>query len=435
VPKVDCALMSARIGPFVLGHLFLFRQRRLLGKTVMNTQQKIFSGLLAIGLGFGCGGQQQPEAKNAPPVVTTLKVGNISPIDLAVCFPKTPALPDKINKSVLTGLLITSTPLVMECLVDPKNRGPAEATEFTIESTLAGGKLTHKVAGTNVTPEGEKCIGAAVDRFVASSADWTAKANATTNPVSAKSFPFQHNAATMAAVKMGMSEASDATGTIRLAQAGFCDCYGGWKDAEPGVLQASVKLKKGTAPAVTFETSTDPTATQVAACLQPKVSALPIKATTDELTVPYTFAFTNATGTGMFANAKPNMAFAQYDAVRTQYFGASLVADGGRVVAAEAYEVLVQQYKKDSKSVTIAQLQEGCAALLKGHDGYVEALEKQLAVEEKAVTMVTELAAKDPSWASTKDVATQVPAQTKKDIEKAKADRTEDAALCAKLKI
>lgn len=401
----------------------------------MNNQQKIITGLLALGLGFGCGGQQQGDAKNAPPVVTSLKVGNISAVDLAVCFPKTPALPAKINKSVLTGLLITSTPLVMECLVDPKNRGPAEATEFTIESTLSGGKLTHKVTGTNLTPDGEKCIGGAVDRYVASASNWTDVANATTAAVTAKSFPFQHNAATMSAVKMGMNEASDATGTIRMAQAGFCDCYAGWKESEPAVMQANVKLKKGAAPAVTFDASTDATATQVAACLQPKIAALPLKTTSDEATVPYTFAFANSMGTGMFANAKPNMAFTQYDAVRTQYFGASLVADGARIVAAEAYEALVQQYKKDQKSVTILQLQTGCDGLLKGHDGYVEALEKQLALEEKAVSMVTDFAAKDPAWAQAKETIAQVPGQTKKDIEKAKADRTEDAAICAKLKI
>lgn len=220
-----------------------------------------------------------------------------------------------------------------------------------------------------------------------------------------------------------------------MAQPGFCDCYGSWKDAEPGVLKASVKLKKGAAAAVTFDPSTDATTTQVAACLEPKVSALPLKSTADEMTAPYTFAFANSTGTGMFANATPPMAFAQYDAVRTQYFGASLVADGGRLVAAEAYDELVQKYKKDTSAVTIKQLQESCEGMLKGHDDYVAAVEKQLALEEKAVTMVTEFAAKDPSWGPTKEAVTQVPVQSKQDLEKAKAARTEDAAICAKLKI
>jgi len=419
--------MSAREGPFVWA--------LLLGKTAMNNQQKIFSGLVALGLGFGCAGQQQGDATNLDlAVVTKEKIGNISAVDLAVCFPKPPALPDKINVSVLTGLLVASRPLVMECLVDPKNRGAAEATEFTLESTLNEGKLTHKFTGTNTTPQGEKCVSAAVDRFVAASPDWASKAAATTGPVTAK-VPFQHSSANMPAVKMGTGEASDVAGTIRLAQGGLCDCYAPWKDAEPPVLKASVMLKKGAAPAVTIDASMAPGATQVVACLQPKVAALPLKTTSDELTAPYVFAFANSMGTGMYMNATPDMAFMQYDSVRNQYFGASLVADGGRIIAAEAYGALGQQYKKDPKSVTIAQLQTSCAALLTAHDGYISALEKQLGLEEKAVMMLTDFAAKDGSWTPVKEGTVEHVARSKKDVESAKAIRAEDAATCAKLKI
>lgn len=399
----------------------------------MNNQQKIITGLLTLGLGFGCGGQQTGDAKNPDPVVTRQKVGNISAVDLAVCFPKTPALPDKINTSVLTGLLVASRPLVMECLVDPKNRGAAEATDFTIESTLSGGKLTHNVTGANLTPDGIKCIGAAVDRFVASASDWTAKAGATTGTVTAK-VPLQHSADKMPSVKMGTSEASDVAGTIRLAQGGFCDCYAAWKDAEPGVLKAGVKLKKGAASTVTFDASTDATATQVAACLQPKVSALPFKTSSDELTAPYTFAFANSTGAGMYANATPDMAFMQYDSLHNQAFGAVFVAAGGRQIGIEAYGALVQQYKKDAKSVTIPQLQASCDGMLKGHDAYIAAFEQQLALEEKGIKILTDFAAKDASWTPVKDRAVEDAGLSKKDVDKAKAERAEDGAICAKLK-
>jgi hypothetical protein len=425
VPRSPPALTCARFRPFVLGPL--------LGKTAMNNQQKIFSGLLALGFGFGCAGQNG-DAKNPDPVVTKQKVGNISALDLAVCFPKAPALPDKINGPVLSGLLVASRPLVMECLVDPKNRGPAEASEFTLESSLSGGKLTHKFTGTNVTPDGEKCIGAAVDRFVATAADWSAKAAATTAPVTAK-VPFQHSADKMPSVKMGTSEASDVAGTIRLAQGSFCDCYSAWKDAEPGVLKAGIKLKKGAATTVTFDASTDAAATQVAACLQPKVSALPFKSTSDELTAPYTFAFANSMGTGMYTNATPDMAFMQYDAMHNQSFGAVFVAAGGRQIAIEAYGALVEKYKKDTKSVTIAQLQTSCDGMLKGHDAYIAAFENQLSLEEKGIKILTDFAAKDASWTPVKDRAAEDAALSKKDVDKAKAERAEDAAICAKLKI
>jgi hypothetical protein len=239
----------------------------------------------------------------------------------------------------------------------------------------------------------------------------------------------------MPSVKWGVSEASDAAGTIRVAQGSFCDCYAPWKDAEPTTLKVGLKLKKGAAATVTFDASTDATATQVAACLQPKVTALPLKTTSDELTAPYVFAFANSTGADMYANATPDMAFMQYDAVRNQAFGASLIADGGRLVAAEAYGALGQQYKKDTKSVTILQLQQSCDGLLKAHDTYIAALEKQLRLEEKAVTMLTDFAAKEAEWTPVKEGTVEHAARSKKDIEAAKAVRVEDAATCAKLKI
>jgi|GEM_PF-793137 len=419
--------MSARSSPFVWADI--------IGKTAMNTRQKLISGMFVLGLGFGCAGQQgDDKAKTSDPVVVRQKVGNISAVDLTICFPKAPTLPEKINATALTGLLVSSRPLVMECLVDPKNRGPADDTSFTLESTLGGGKLTHKFSATNLTAAGEQCIGAAVDRFVASAPDWAARASAVQAPVTAKA-PFQHSAASMPAVKFGTSEASDAAGTIRLAQATFCDCLTAWKEAEPVPLKASIKLKKGTGATVTFDASTDATATQIAACLQPKVSALPLKTTSDELTAPYTFAFANSTGFGLFTNATPDMAFMQYDSVRNQYFGAMVVADGGRSAAADVYETFANQYRKDPKSVTILQLQTSCEAMLVAQDAYIAALEKQLGVEEKGLSMLTELAAKDSSWAPVKDGTVEHVARTKKDIASAKDARTADGAMCAKLKI
>jgi hypothetical protein len=85
--------------------------------------------------------------------------------------------------------------------------------------------------------------------------------------------------------------------------------------------------------------------------------------------------------------------------------------------------------------VTIKQLQDSCDGLLKGHDAYIAALEKQLALEEKAVTMLTDFAAKDAAWMPVKDANVKLPEQTKKDLDAAKAARGEDAAICAKLKI
>jgi hypothetical protein len=320
---------------------------------------------------------------------------------------------------------------VMECFVDPKNRGPADETPVTVKSTLSGGKLAHAVTGQNLTPGGEACIRSAIDRYVATAPDWAAKSAAANVTAEAQ---YKHIAGAMATVKMGVSEASDVAGTIRLAQATFCDCYAPFKDAEPGTIKATVKLKSSGAPAITLEPAQDAATQQVSACLQPKVSALPLKTTASELTAPYTFMFLSSARDGMFANASPELAFAQYELVRNQRLAASVIAIGTRTTAAEAYDATVQQYKKKPESVTVEQLKGGCDALVKADDGYIAALDKQLELESKAAVMLTDFAAKDAEWAPVKDATAANVDQTKKDIENAKKSKEADLAACPKIK-
>ena len=115
-----------------------------------------------------CGPAQQEEAKDpaqAKPVTEQLRITNINQSDLAVCFPKAPAVPDKITAETLTGLLVAARPQVMECLADPVRRGPAKETRVVIKSTLGASGVEHAVSGQNVTPEGEKCITSNLSRF------------------------------------------------------------------------------------------------------------------------------------------------------------------------------------------------------------------------------------------------------------------------------
>ncbi len=394
------------------------------------------SALFVFALGFGCAGAaQQADNKVADKVKdpsalgpTRQRVVNISAVDLTGCFPKAPELPVKLNAQALTGLLIASRPVVMECLVDPKNRDKSDETQFTLETTVDAGKLTHKFDGTNLTDAGKQCIGAAVEKFVATAPDWATKSGAA-KAITAKA-PFEHSVVNMPAVRFGVSEASDVTGTIRLAQGGFCDCYAGWKDADPTPLNASIKVKKDAGATFTFDASQDAAATQVAACLQPKVTALPLKTTAGELTLSYTFIFINAMRDSQFASATPELAFEQSQAVRNQYFAASIIADGGRVVASEADGVAVAAYQK--LAAELPAVQATCADIMKAHDNYRGALEKELALEEKALATVTEFAAKDPSWEPTKNVVTLQVEGTKKDLVAAQGVRGQDEAMCAK---
>ncbi|MDI3289742.1 hypothetical protein [Polyangium sp. 15x6] len=390
--------------------------------------------LLALGLGLGCGGASQTGQGAGPtgPVSTQQRIVNINPVDLGVCFQQAPALPEKINSEVLTGLLVAARPFVMECLVDPKNRGPADETDLALKTTLSGGKLAHAITGQNITPAGEQCIKAAVDKFTATAPDWEKKAGAASN-VTAE-VQYKHIASVMPSVKMGVGEGSDVAGTIRLAQGSFCDCYAPWKSADPVVLTAQVKLTQAGAPAVTIKPPTDPNGTQVATCLQPKVAALPLKTTSTELTVPYTFMFLSSAKDGLFQGAPPPIAFAQYELARNQRLAAGVIAMGARTQAAEAYDALVNKYKKDTASVTVEQLKNGCAALTQADDAYLAALQKQLELEQSAVAMFTDFAGKDAAWVPVKDATQGNVDVTKKDIENGKKFKEADLAACPKVK-
>jgi len=393
------------------------------------TQLSKIAPLFGLALALGCSGASQGGAGG--PTSTQQKIVNISPLDLGVCFQQAPALPEKINADVLTGLLVAARPLVMECLVDPKNRGPAEETPVTVKTIIANGKTAHSFSGQNLMPAGEQCIRAALDKYLSSAPDWAAKAGAVTVSAEAQ---YKHVAGAMPTVKMGISEASDVAGVIRLAQGTFCDCYAPFKDAEPSMFKASIDIKSGAAPTVTMSDANDEASKQVAACLQPKVAALPLKTTASELKAPYTFMFVSSSRPEMFTKAAPPLAFAQYELVRNQSLAASVLAMGARSVAAEAYDALIAKFKKDQASVTLELLQNGCGALIKADEAYIATAEKQVDVEQKAVTMLTDFAAKDAVWNPVKEATQGNLDQAKKDLETGKKYKEADLGACPKVK-
>jgi hypothetical protein len=388
------------------------------------------------GLGLGCtpAGSDAKGAKG--PVSQQQRIVNISPIDLGSCFLQPPAIPDKVNADVLTGVLAASRPVVLECLVDPKNRGGEGETEVTIKSTFsAGGKVDTAVTGKNTTPAGEQCVRAAVDKLIGQIPNLAAKAPAGNGPVSAQ-VQFTHVAGVSPTVKMGISEASDVAGTIRLAEPTFCDCYAAWKSAEPHTLKAKIKLMGDgkTPPAVTIDPTQDATADQVAACLTPKVAALPLKTTSTELTAPYTFSFVNSAQDAPFTASTPDLAFAQLEALRSQRQAAGAIAVGARTIAAEAYVAAIDKYKAKPERSLEQGLTDGCNALVAADDNWIAAMEKVLDVEEKTLALLTDLANKDPQWAKAKDLAVKAVDDAKKDVETAKKAKPQDQDACPKMK-
>ncbi|MFO0763146.1 MAG: hypothetical protein U0359_42305, partial [Byssovorax sp.] len=193
---------------------------------------------------------QTPAPTSAPtaaPKIEQQQLGNTGWLDVATFASDPPALPAVISTEVLLGVELLARPFVLECLVDPTHRGADKRTHAVIDASLGDGGVTHKVSGDNMTPAGTKCIEAALGKWTASMPALNAKAAAGAG-VSAH-IEIDHVAGVQPAVVFGQNEGSDVAGTIRLAVAGWGDCFTAWKSAPPRQLKGSLELTKPAQPA------------------------------------------------------------------------------------------------------------------------------------------------------------------------------------------
>ena len=196
------------------------------------------------------------------------------------------------TRASCVGALLSARPQVMECLVDPKNRGPAATTKVTVKTTVTDQGATHAVTGENLTPEGQPASRRCWTR--ACSSQPLAKG---AQPVEATT-TFEHEQANSPSVTFGVNEGSDFSGAVRLAQPQLVRLLRGLQATRrPPVLTAKRRqLKKAPADArrsVTFEPAGSTEGDQLAACLQPKIAALPGEADVGRAEVPATASSTS----------------------------------------------------------------------------------------------------------------------------------------------
>jgi hypothetical protein len=378
-----------------------------------------------------CAGPRKTENAQPTTVQERMRIINQPPFDVALCHQRTLSLPQPTNQALLQGALAAAQPQVMECLVDPKSRAGADTTKVTVKANVTDQAATYSVTGENLTPEGQKCVQDA------------ANAMAPLQPLAKGAKPVQaqtqfiHETSNSPAVKFGVNEGSDFSGTVRLAQPSWCDCYAAYASKAPPLLMATIKLTKASAtPAdVTFEPSGSTEGDQLAACLKQKILALPAKLSVDELAFPYRFTHFNALASEPAPNLPAELRFYQLDLVRGQRTAATAIAIGTRGHVAEGYEALATEYTKDPKknSALIPKLREQCALLVKAAEAWVAALEAQQSVDQQTVALAQELKAKDPAWAEVETGSQGALSATQQDLATAQQRRTEDQALCAKL--
>src|SRR5712692_4696848 len=85
------------------------------------TMRHRFYVLLAAALGSACAGQKG----QTQPTVDKQRITNVSYFDLANCSPRSLNISAPVTQPTVVGFLIAARPQILECLVDPKSRGPA----------------------------------------------------------------------------------------------------------------------------------------------------------------------------------------------------------------------------------------------------------------------------------------------------------------------
>jgi hypothetical protein len=381
----------------------------------------------------------------AAPKVEQQRIQNLGYFDVATLFPAPPVVAGHATSEALLGVEVTARPVVMECLVDPRNRGPEQKTHVVVDAALADAGVTHQVTGQNLTPAGTACIEGALRTWTQGVPALTAKNVAARDAGSAvkSHLEYDHVVGVSPAVVLGVNEASDIAGAIRLALPTWSDCFTAWKSAPPRLLRATVGAvrPKPVTPTVTlitvaFDPTTDAAAGAVAACLTGKLKAIPVKTPAGEsLTMPYVFRLVHSGIGDPLPDAPPELQFVQLDLQRARRTAETAIVLGERGHAVAVYDDLVKRFKaKAAPEVTVEQLREKCAVMVTLDDKLIAAAERQAAVEEATHRFTVEQKARDASWAEAEAGSTKNLADAQKDLESFKANKKLDEGACPKVK-
>lgn len=356
-------------------------------------------------------------------------VANVLPFDIAACGARAVPLGAPSDELVM-GALLSIGPATQECFTDGASLDGA-----TLDAKLkvtVGAEVSFEVLGTGVSASGKECLLAAAKKLPFKPLEAGAKPakplEAGAKPVSGE-VPVQPGGK---AVVFGINPASDAAGTIRLAQPSFCSCYAELGTKPAPVLVANLKLFKEKPVEVELEPNQVPT---VAACVSEKLKAL--KLPSADVQLPYQFLLKNAYADAATPEAQPALQFQQLDGVRAQKTADVLLAVGQRVPVARAYDALVAKYKATRPEKAwplIGELKTKCAALLAADDVWVASLKTLVGVYQSSLDMAKTEKAKDPAWAPVEDALTRQMGDTSQELARVEGQRKNDEGACPKSK-
>lgn len=349
-----------------------------------------------------------------------LAVVNNIKFDLATCTAK--PLDTVLNETLLTAALLSRRPAYAECLLDPKARGATADTQIAVKASATDAEVKFDVSGPNLEPAGKACIEKALAAMQLKPLVKGAK------PIE-MSIPFAFSAAQ--GVKWGVNDPSDIAGQVRIAQAGWCDCFAPVGAAAPPNLQAGLHLypDKPLEVAMAAKDADQPLAT----CLAEKIKTLNPKATR-ELTVPYLFLLLNSKAAQETADAVPTLQFHQLDAIGQGQEVEVAMSVGNIELATADFEGTARRYNAKPSSPLMKELREKCGIILTRDEALKTSLEGLKSTYERTQKVVASLKPTDPVWAQIETSVGERLKATSTQLGPAVDQKKNHSATCAKLK-
>lgn len=375
------------------------------------------------------------------------KVGNEVPFDLAYCFVQPAAVEKPVNEAALSGLWVTSAPLVRECISDPRNYLAGKSGAFKVTLAVAEAGYTHVVESEGLTAAGKKCIEDAVGKVSPPIAPLPAGEKPVTYVAQVGELPAAER------VRFGINEASDVAATMRLGLPSMCSCFEAFKNGpDPAPIEARLQVTRapekfkqpdGGVPKPVEVTFKQGPPAAVSSCMEQKLSGLAYPTTADQFIVPYLFLFTNGLAASADVAALPDpLKPRQLFDMTGQRSAVTQLALARKVAASLRYNELVKEYKaaaasKEKGAATKARnllqdLKTTCKDLLKHDDSYIAAVESEAKLQSDLLATLGQLKAKDAAYGESEPEVQKSAALTQKQLAKAKEDRTIDEKACPK---
>lgn len=372
------------------------------------------SAVLPFAVLTGCATTQpaaKPAAEQPAPQPQKLALTNIIPFDVASCGPRALKL-TPFNPEVLTGALLSLSPAVDECFVDPANR-EGDAFDAKLKVTV-GESVQVEFSGAGPSAAGKACV----ERVVRTLTFPTATPAVTAEvPVIADS----------KVVKLGDNPANDAAGRLRLAQRAQCECYAKLGAMNPPSLVGEAEITAEGKNTVTLSASDE-----VAACLTPRLSALDLGKQPVKLKWP--LLLENAYATEADAAALPSLRFQQLERQRAQRTADIIIISGQRFATAVEYDAQAKAYKAKPNKAALDKLKTKCAEVLSFDGEQAKAINALIAVLTQSEQLAAAEKAKDAQWEQVEARLAQQRSATQAQVEKVAQQTKNDEGACPKTK-